>query len=49
MLDIRIRCARKSIVFFMLIYVKMPIIVGILTFMSMISFMLMYIDNDKGV
>ena len=33
-------------VFIMLINVKMPIIVGILTFMSMINFMLSWVEHD---
>ena len=31
---------RSDVVFIMLIFIKMPTIVGILTFMSMINFML---------
>ena len=33
-------------VFIMLIYVKMPTIVGILTFMSMIKFMLSQVEHE---
>ena len=32
----------------MLMDVKMPTIVDILTFMSMKSFMLMYVEHEKG-
>ena len=34
--------------YFMLINVKMPTIVGIFTFMSMINFMLSYVEHEKG-
>ena len=36
-----------DVVFIMLINVKMPTIVGILTFMSMINFMLSYVEYAK--
>ena len=36
------------VVFIMLINVKMPTIVGILTFMSRINFVLSYVDHEKG-
>ena len=39
----------SDVVLNMLIYVKMPPIVGILTFMSMISFMLSWVEYMKKV
>ena len=38
----------SNVVFIMQINVKMPTIVGILTFISMIIFMLTYIEHDKS-
>ena len=38
----------KDVLFFMLISVKMPTIVGILTFMRMINFMLIWVEHEKG-
>ena len=37
----------SDVVFIMLINVKMPTIVGILTFMSMINFMLSSVEKEK--
>ena len=37
----------SDVVFIMLINVKMPTIVGILTFMSMINFVLIWADHEK--
>ena len=38
----------SDVVFIMLINVKMPTIVGILTFMSRINFMLSWVEHEKG-
>ena len=38
----------SDVVFIMLINVKMPTIVGILTFMSMINFMLNFVEHEKS-
>ena len=38
----------SDVVFIMLIIVKMPTIVGILIFMSMISFMLSWVEYEKS-
>ena len=37
----------SDVVFIMLINVKMPTIVGILTFMSRINFLLSYVEHEK--
>ena len=37
----------SDVVFIMLINVKMPMIVGILTFMSMINFVLSQVEHEK--
>ena len=38
-----------DVVFIMLISVKMPTIVGILTFMSMMNFMLSWVEHEKPI
>ena len=38
----------SDVVFIMLINVKMPTIVGILTFLSMINFVLSYVEHEKS-
>ena len=38
----------SDIVFIMLINVKMPTIVGILTFISIINFMLSWVEHEKS-
>ena len=38
----------SDVVYIMLINVKMPTIVGILTFMSMINFMLSWVEHEKS-
>ena len=38
----------SDVVFIMLTNVKMPTMVGILTFMSMINFMLSWVEHDKS-
>ena len=38
----------SDVVFIMLINIKMPTIVGILTFMSRINFMLSWVENENS-
>ena len=38
----------SDVIFIMLINVKMPTIVGILTFISMINFMLSWVEHEKS-
>ena len=38
----------SDVIFIMLINVKMPTIVGILTFISMINFMFIWVEHEKG-
>ena len=47
--SMKISCLNhKSQLFILLINVKMPTIVGILTFMSRINFMLSRVENEKS-
>ena len=42
-------CFKSDVVFIMLINVKMPTIVGILTFISRINFMLSWVEHEKKI
>ena len=50
MLKIKTLCFQiDNVVFIMLINIKMPTIVGILTFISMINFVLSSVEHEKSL